>query len=150
MGHHYGHTSEKYLQAIENADQAIGMLADNLKELGIYESTLLVILSDHGMTGTDHGSRDPGDMTIPLIISGPGVEIGEFEGGRIIDVAPTVTALFGLRAPANAEGRNLFEEVAPVEPILAVAAAIAAAAIIFVVFIRKRKREGIRPAPPTF
>jgi predicted AlkP superfamily pyrophosphatase or phosphodiesterase len=148
-GHLYGHTSEEYLQAIEKADQAVGILTDNLKELGIYESTLLVILSDHGMTGTTHGSRDPGDMTIPLIISGPSVKAGEFGNGRIIDVAPTVTTLFGLRAPASAEGRNLFEEVAPVEPTLAVAAAIAAAAIIFVVFLRKRKREGIRPAPPT-
>jgi predicted AlkP superfamily pyrophosphatase or phosphodiesterase len=148
-GHLYGHTSEEYLRAIEKADQAIGVLIDNLKKLGIYESTLLVILSDHGMTGTDHGSRGPGDMTIPLIISGPGVEVDDFEGGRIIDVAPTVTALFGLRAPANAEGRNLFEEVAPVEPMLTVVAAIVGAAMICAIFIRKRrKREAIQPAPP--
>jgi arylsulfatase A-like enzyme len=85
-------------------------------------------------------------MTIPLIISGSGVEIGEFEGGRIIDVAPTVTALFGLRAPTNAEGRNLFEEVAPVEPILAVVAATAAAVIIC---FHQKKKTRRHPTCPT-
>ncbi len=145
-GHIYSHTSHNYLQAIERADQAIGMLVDNLKGLGIYENTLLVIVSDHGMTGTDHGSQDPGDMSILLIFSGPGVRVGKFEGGKIIDVAPTVTALFGLRAPANAEGRNLFAE----EPIPLFYVGIAMAAVMvcvaYVLVRRRRAREVPQPA----
>jgi hypothetical protein len=150
-GHLYSHTSDEYLEAIETADRAIGMLVENLKELGVYENTLLFILSDHGMTGKDHGSRDPGDMTIPLIVRGPGVQVGEFTGGRIVDVAPTATALFGLRAPAGAQGRNLFgEEAAPLElaPV-AVAAVLVVVIFCFALYMwGKRGREVAMPAQP--
>jgi parallel beta-helix repeat protein len=108
-GHIYGHTSSEYLQAIEKADQAIGMLVDNLRGLGIYKDTLLIIVSDHGMTGTSHGSLDPGDMTIPLILQRPGIPIGDIGEVSITDVAPTVTSLVGLRAPENSKGNVIYK-----------------------------------------
>ena len=110
-GHSYGHESTQYLQAIVEADEQVGRLIDKLQELDMYDNTLIVILADHGMTGTDHGSRDPGDMTIPLIIAGPRVSAGELENAEIVDVAPTITALVGLRAPESAEGKDLFENM---------------------------------------
>ena len=83
------------------------MLVDNLIELGIYESTLLVITSDHGMTGKDHG-WDPDDLPIPLIMRGPGVIAGGMlEDARIIDIAPTVASLAGVRTPENSAGKVL-------------------------------------------
>jgi len=145
VGHIYAHTSPNYLQAIEKADRAIGMLVDNLKEIGVYENTLLVILSDHGMTGKDHGSRDPGDMTIPLIFVGPGVSVGELPNAEIIDVAPTVTALFGLRAPAGSEGKNLFGEVGAQVEIILVVVAVVVVAIGTWVFVRRTRAKVIQP-----
>lgn len=140
MGHLYGHTSEQYLKAIETADQAIGMLVDNLRARGWLDETLIVITADHGMTGTDHGTDDPGDMTIPLIFFGPNVPPGEFGNGEIIDVAPTISALFGVRPPADSEGRILFEgrEPAGEIPTVAVAGVTVAAAIIIVIALRRR------------
>jgi predicted AlkP superfamily pyrophosphatase or phosphodiesterase len=145
-GHIYGHRSEEYLQAIEKADQAIGMLVDSLKELEIYDDTLLVIVSDHGMTGTSHGSRDSGDMTIPLIMRGPEVPVGDLGDVLITDVAPTVTALFGLQAPADAEGIVLFEvqieeEALPIAAILAAAVVVGAVVIVIVVGVLLYKRK---------
>lgn len=145
-GHIYGHESTEYLRAIEKADRAVGMLVDNLKGLGVYEDTLLVILSDHGMTGRDHG-WDPEDVIIPVIFVGPGVVEGELSDVKIIDVSPTVTALFGLRAPAGSEGRNLFGEMGIRVELVLVAVAAAAVVIVAVgIFVKKRARE---VAPPT-
>lgn len=148
-GHIYGHESTEYLRAIERADQAVGMLVDNLKGRGTYESTLLVILSDHGMTGTTHGSRDPGDMTIPVIFVGPGVTEGQLSDVKIIDVAPTVAALFGLRAPAGSEGRNLFGEVGiRIELVLAVVVTAAVVVVAVGILVRRWARE-VAPRPAT-
>jgi hypothetical protein len=87
-----------------------------------------------------------------LIISGPGVRAGEFADVKIIDVAPTVAALFELRPPANAEGRNIFgEEEAPTELVLVAVAAIAAAIVICIAYILIGKRrvrvEAVQPTP---
>jgi glycosidase len=111
-GHLYGHESVEYLQAIEYADQAIGMLVENLRAYGVYENTYLIITSDHGMTGDDHGSLELGDMAIPLIVSRPDIEPVELCDADIVDVAQTICDFFGLRAPENSEGTNLFTKKA--------------------------------------
>jgi serine beta-lactamase-like protein LACTB, mitochondrial len=44
-----------------------------------------------------HGSLRPGDMRIPLVLSGAGVARGRIEGeGSLVDVAPTIVRLLGL------------------------------------------------------
>ena len=73
MGHEYGHGSPEYREAIENADYHIGRLVENL-ELGVYENTLIVITTDHGMTGKSHSAGCETDMRIFSIWRGPGVE----------------------------------------------------------------------------
>ena len=128
-GHGYGHDSPEYREAIENADYHIGRLVENLKELGVYENTLIVITTDHGMTGTSHGHGYETDMRIFSVWHGPGVKQGyemadliyipasgtydeTYVAHRIIDIAPTMTELVGVRPPENAEGeviRQIFE-----------------------------------------
>jgi hypothetical protein len=59
-----------------------------------------------------------------------------------------VTALFGLRPPADAEGRNLFrEEKAPVELVLLIVVGGTVAAVGCAVFIRKRRQKTVELAP---
>lgn len=123
-GHALGHRSKEYAAAIEKTDEAVGEFIDYLNDEGIFEESLIVITADHGMTGTSHGSASEGDMKIPLIIAGAGVASGELSEklqsrswewsggefayyGTIVDVAPTIAKLFGLRKPANAEGNAL-------------------------------------------
>ncbi|MEM2250482.1 MAG: alpha-amylase family glycosyl hydrolase [Candidatus Hadarchaeales archaeon] len=108
-GHSYGHESQQYRQAIERADAAIGILVENLKNLGLYENTILIIVSDHGMTGTNHGSIELGDMAIPIIVSGSGIEKRKVLGAEIVDIAPTVADLLRIRKPNKCRGISLFE-----------------------------------------
>ena len=130
MAHDYGDQSDQYLSAIERADVQIGRIMGMLRELGVYDQTLIVITPDHGMTGFSHGSDIPTDMRIFTIFRGPGVKRGyEMENTensdigyvahRIIDIAPTITVLSGLGTPANSEGSVIYQIFADNSPIAA-------------------------------
>ena len=51
-GHHAGPNSADVNAALGVVDSALGRLIDGLKQRGIYASTNIVVVSDHGMTAT--------------------------------------------------------------------------------------------------
>ena len=67
-----------YLGEIAYTDDCIGQVVQKLKELGIYESTLLIVTSDHGEMLGDHGEVThsyfiyQGVVRVPLIVKLPG------------------------------------------------------------------------------
>jgi choline-sulfatase len=113
----------KYLEAlydggVRHADQHVGELVDLLDELGIAESTLVVVTSDHG---EDLGGRNPHYaaehghtlydelVTVPLIIRDSTLEIAATRVPalvRSIDVMPTILDRLGVESEAG-EGRSL-------------------------------------------
>ena len=59
-------------------------------------------------TGTSHGSPWPYDRRVPLVLRGPGIEPGAVPGpAATVDIAPTLSALLGVPAPADLDGRAL-------------------------------------------
>ena len=63
---------------------------------------------EEGASRGGHGSTQ--EMRVPLLISGAGVRPGAVpKGARLVDVAPTIAALLGVRPPADAQGRVLDE-----------------------------------------
>jgi predicted AlkP superfamily pyrophosphatase or phosphodiesterase len=52
VGHASGAAKDKMAPIVANADQQIGRIMDIYKKLGIYDQTVFVITSDHGMTPT--------------------------------------------------------------------------------------------------
>lgn len=59
--------------------------------------------------GVSHGSPHEYETHVPLLFSGAGVPRGEKnEAVSVEDLAPTLAALIGVPAPANATGRRLF------------------------------------------
>jgi predicted AlkP superfamily pyrophosphatase or phosphodiesterase len=58
-------------------------------------------------TGTTHGSANPDDQRVPVILMGPGIRAGQYrEAITPADVAPTLAELTGITMP-RAEGRAL-------------------------------------------
>jgi len=163
MGHSYGSSSPEYREAIEDVDYHIGRLVENLKELGVYENTLIVITPDHGMTGTSHSGGYETDMRIFSVWHGPRVKQGyEMENSiyipasgtydetyvahRIIDIAPTIAELVGVRPPENSEGEIIWQifwdEVSSDErnwlSIIGIVGAIVIIGVVVVVYVRRR------------
>ena len=63
---------------------------------------------EEGASRGGHGSTT--EMRVPLLVSGAGIRSGAAPGdARLVDVAPTIAALLGVRPPADAQGRVLDE-----------------------------------------
>jgi tetratricopeptide (TPR) repeat protein len=94
------------------ADAVVGRLVAFLKQRGLYDRALLVLVSDHGEGLGDHGEDEHGiflyreELAVPLIVKLPG---GRDAGRRVsapaglVDVLPTVLSALG--APATAGAR---------------------------------------------
>jgi arylsulfatase A-like enzyme/Tfp pilus assembly protein PilF len=112
----------KYDGDIAAADKIVGDLIQELKDQGIYDEALVVLLSDHGEGLGDHGEEEHGvflyneAIHVPLIVKLPD---GQRAGSTVArpvelaDVAPTVLSLMGLDVPKAMPGLSLLADNAP-------------------------------------
>lgn len=73
LGHRKGWGTQDQIQAIEQVDQALGMILETLQQLGLDSQTTLILSADHGGSGKQHGKDDDRSRFIPWIIVGPDV-----------------------------------------------------------------------------
>lgn len=108
-GHKHGGSSPEYRAAAAIADHA---LARALAHIDLSQDAVIVT-ADHGHTNRGgHGGTEPEVMTVPLIAAGAGIRAGATPvDARLIDIAPTVSALLGIPAPGHGLGRTLVEIV---------------------------------------
>lgn len=105
MGHDKGWMSYTQLAVLDREDRYFGDLLAALDENGMRESTLIIVTSDHGGHESTHGENIPEDMTIPWIISGPGIQPMQLTTDvQIMDTAPTVAYALHLPIPAEWQG----------------------------------------------
>ena len=63
--------------------------------------------------GTTHGTPFSYDTHIPLVIMGPGIRPGRYDGPVTLnDLAPTLATLLNVEAPSGASGQPLVEILA--------------------------------------
>ncbi len=110
--------AQPYDGEIAAADAAVGTLLRKLDDWGIYERSVLILLSDHGEGLMDHGEQEHGillyreALQVPLILKLPG---SSRKGERVrrmtalTDVLPTVVALAGGSVPKEIPGRDLLD-----------------------------------------
>src|SRR5205814_1117786 len=107
----------RYLNALRRGDEALGNLLHALEQKNLLDSTLVIVVGDHGEQFVQHGTYGHAsaiydeNVRVPLIlINGKlfhGEEYRNVVGG-MIDVAPTVLDLFKLPLPNTWQGRSLF------------------------------------------
>lgn len=108
-GHEYGHMTDKYLEGIEKADQAVGKVIQAVKEAGIEDETLIMVVADHGGIGYSHGGEAWEEVTVPFILCGKNIKKG-FEIQQqtyMFDVGPTIAYALGLEVPYAWTGRPI-------------------------------------------
>lgn len=109
-GHEFGWMSREQFKAYAGDDRSFGLLIDSLKDHGLYESTIIIVTSDHGGHDTTHGTDSAEDMTIPWIISGPRVQAGLLTSQvHIMDTAATIAYVLGLPQSPEWDGVPVFE-----------------------------------------
>src|SRR6202166_1593884 len=93
-----------YDAQIAHADSQFGLLLQRLRDLGLYDRTVVVLVSDHGEEFLDHGLFAHGHslyqeiLHVPLVIRWPD---GRYAGRRVdslaqhVDLLPTILAAAG-------------------------------------------------------
>ena len=108
-----------YAAMIQSLDESVGRVVKKLKEIGEYENTLFIFLSDNGSTTDDvpcapfNGGKNStyeAGVRIPAIITWPGkVKAGSVsqEIISIADVFNTIMEVGGAKLPSNFEGDGI-------------------------------------------
>ncbi len=123
-----------YAAMISYLDEQVGLLVQQLKDLGIYDSTMIVFTSDNGPTyngGTDSpwfdsvgpfkseygwgkGFTHEGGFRVPMIASWPGhIEQGTESDliSAFWDWMPTLCDVTGIQTPSYADGISFLPEL---------------------------------------
>lgn len=97
-------------------DAQVEILLKHLRAVGLEETSLVILTSDHGEEFKDHGSMGhkqtlyDEQLRVPLIIRYPRRIEGNQRIGQqvsLVDIYPTVLDLIGLVPPAEIQGRSL-------------------------------------------
>ncbi len=103
-----------YYACVSFIDAQIGKVIHKLKELDLYDNTIIVLWGDHGFSLGEHthwGKHTCFDQSlrVPLMIKAPDHLAGVSTQAlaSLIDVYPTVCALAGIEQPNHLEGKSL-------------------------------------------
>ena len=100
---------------IAAVDALVGQFLDDLRRRGIYDDSLVVLLSDHGEALGDHGEPEHGillyreTIRVPLMVKLPGsASAGERTAAAVelVDLVPTVLKVLGMEVPDGLAGRS--------------------------------------------
>ncbi|MBI3666424.1 MAG: sulfatase [Acidobacteria bacterium] len=106
----------QYDGGIAYLDFHLGNLFRRLKELHLYENSLIIITSDHGQALGDRDLLGHGGISvyqdlvhIPLLIRYPhtGPKVVVEEPVSLVDILPTVLDVLGLEIPRGIDGQSL-------------------------------------------
>ena len=119
VGHDRGWGTPEQVEALNKADTAVGTVVEALRTAGIFDDTLIIISSDHGGSGTQHGANDPRSRYIPWIAVGPQIRKGydltrsRTRTIRTEDTFATAAYFLGIPATKGSVGRPVMEVFAP-------------------------------------
>ncbi|MDF1815219.1 MAG: sulfatase [Verrucomicrobiales bacterium] len=112
-----------YLDTVRITDEHVGRVIARLKEEGLYENTLIVFFTDHGISHArgkqflyDEGTH------IPLVIRGPGISPSTTRTDLVehIDIAALSLAAAGIPLPAKMQGDDILAaDYSPKEAVFA-------------------------------
>ena len=105
---------KRYCETLRSVDDSIGRVLQQLKDMGIYEETLVIYMGDNGFMFGEHGLIDKRvayetSMRVPMLVQCPEI----IKGGTVveemianIDVAPTIMEAMSLKKPAHMDGES--------------------------------------------
>lgn len=106
-----------YAAEVAMTDRWLGTLIERLRQLDLERETVIVLTSDHGIQLGEHGwlgkistALHPELTRVPMVLVDPagraaGTKSSYFASTH--DLAPTILAMAGVRAPAEMEGADL-------------------------------------------
>ena len=109
---------QRHLLQVQHADMLLGVLFDRLRQVGLFDDSLIVVTADHGASfRPSRPFRVPTDATfvditsVPLFIKRPHQRDRAVWTHNVetVDIVPTLAAELGTKLPWKADGFNAFE-----------------------------------------
>ena len=102
-----------YLDSVRLTDKFVGDIIQRLKDEGDYENTVVLFMTDHGISHA-RGKQflyDEG-IHVPLIIAGPGIEAGQKRDDLVehIDIAALSLGLADIEIPAKMQAKDILAD----------------------------------------
>lgn len=114
-GHHHEFGSTKYLEQIKKMDSQIEDILKAIDKRGWRDSSLVIMVTDHGGIGKSHGGEDPKEVNVFMAVRGPGIKPGseiksERENGELfnMDCATIILKVLGVNIPDNFDAKLPF------------------------------------------
>lgn len=108
VGRSEGIDSNAYASAARQVDNYLQQII----RLVDIPNSVLIVTSDHGLLEDGRWGGSETDLTqLPFVMIGQQVVPGVYSPVRQVDLAPTISALLGMRLPAATQGRPLYEMV---------------------------------------
>ncbi len=103
-----------YYALITHLDVKVGDIIRTLKEVGLFDNTIIVYAADNGLAAGSHGLLGKQNLyehstRVPFMIAGPGIPEGKISDALVylFDIYPTLIQLAGLPNPAGIDGEDL-------------------------------------------
>ena len=108
-------TYKQILRSLLSVDDGVASILNAVEKTGLNEKTIIVFLSDNGLTVGDHGfgltKNCPYEscIRVPFIVYAPGIfpAHNEIRFAANIDLAPTFAELAGIPVPDSVDGVSL-------------------------------------------
>ncbi len=106
---------KRYCEAFLAVDESIGRVVQQLKDMGVYEDTLIIYMGDNGFMFGEHGLIDKRvayetSIRVPMVMQCPAL----FEGGQVIeevvaniDISATILDAAGIQKPEHMDGQSM-------------------------------------------
>ena len=110
------YAASPYDGEIAAADAVVGRFVAFLRERGLYDRSLVFLLSDHGEGLGEHGEDEHGlllyreTLHVPLLVKLPGSKRAGSSVARpvgLVDILPTIASALGLPSPTPSDGVSL-------------------------------------------
>lgn len=115
----YQENVKNYYRLITGVDDVVGDMMKKLDKLGIAKNTIIILMGDNGMFLGEHGIEGKWygyeeSIRVPLFIYDPNLpdKIKQYKAPQIalnIDIAPTILAMAGIKAPKEMQGVDLID-----------------------------------------
>jgi hypothetical protein len=105
-------TNQNYNKALQYADSLLAIFINTLKDKGLYDDSIVIVISDHGMskTGSNYDVNDD-VVRIPFFVKIPGIAKGiNDRDAELIDVAPTIYDIIGTLLPGEHDGQSILKQ----------------------------------------
>lgn len=113
----YQEMMRNYYRLASEVDATCGRVLEELKKQGLLDNTLVIFTCDNGYFHGEHGLADKWyphqeSIRVPLIVRDPRMPAAK-RGGKnddftlSVDLAPTILAATGIKAPATMQGRDI-------------------------------------------